>query len=208
MHGLGYRQCAAKVARRNLDPLRELCRSSAHVVLTRVLVVLGVLLVLALCSGAALGLRMRRVLESRSSRRRTRRGLDAEVAAEKLLRRAGYRVLGRQVRGGYEASVDDGAWPVELTADYLVSREGVEMVVEVKTGDGARLGHADTRRQMLEYQLAFGVRAVILLDADRGTMKQVTFPLARAPSSAMTGWLGYAMAVACAGAVLWWKLGR
>jgi hypothetical protein len=179
-------------------------------VLVRVLVVLGVLLVVALCFGAALALRLRRSLESRASRRRTRRGLDAEVHAEKLLRRLGYRVLGRQVRGGYEAAVDDTTWPVELTADYLVTRDGLDMVVEVKTGDGARLGHADTRRQMLEYQLAFGVSAVILLDADRGTLKQVTFPLsyARKPGASMTGWLGYAMALACAGAIVWWKLAR
>jgi hypothetical protein len=111
------------------------------------------------------------------------------------------------VRRSYEALVDGESFTVELSADYLVSRDGVDMVVEVKTGDGARLGYADTRRQMLEYQLAFGVSAVILLDADRSILKEVTFPLAQTeqPSAPMHGWLGYAVALACAGA-LWWKL--
>jgi hypothetical protein len=193
--------------RREVAALAHRVGKLVSIVMWRLILLLAVLLVLALASGAALGLRVRRSLEARSSRKRTRRGLDAEAAAEKLLRRQGYRVLGRQVRKSYDALVDGESFTVELSADYLVSREGVDMVVEVKTGDGARLRHADTRRQMLEYQLAFAVNAVILLDADRGTLKRVTFPLAQReqPSAPMHGWLGYAVALACAGA-LWWKL--
>ena len=177
-------------------------------VVLRVIVVLALVLGFALACGGALALRMRRSLEARQSRKRTRRGLDAEAGAEKLLRKQGYRVLGRQVRGSYEALVDGSAWSVELTADYLVRRDGSDMVVEVKTGDGARLGYADTRRQMLEYQLAFGVNTVILLDADRGRLQEVTFPLEQAGEAraSVGGWLGVAaMALVCAG-VLWWKL--
>jgi hypothetical protein len=175
----------------------------------RLVVILIVVVLVALLAGAALGLRTRRALESRSSRKRTRRGLDAEARAEKLLKQHGYRVLGRQVRGGYELDVNGAGWPVQLSADYLVMRDGQKLVVEVKTGDAARLGHADTRRQMLEYQLAFGVRAAILLDADRGVMHEVTFPLeiTHAERSSSLAWLSGVFVAASLGLTLWW-IGR
>jgi hypothetical protein len=48
----------------------------------------------------------------------------------------------------------------------------------VKTGRQApRLGHADTRRQMLEYQLAFEVPGVLLVDAESGRVREVRFPV-------------------------------
>jgi hypothetical protein len=156
-------------------------------------------LVLALL-GAALALRTRRFVTSRASSARTRRGLSAERAAEKLLARHGYRVLERRVAGSYEILVDGEAQRVQLYADFLVSRAGRELLVEVKTGDATHLGHADTRRQMLEYQLAFAVPALVLVDADQETLHEVEFPLAR--SRAQSAWPLALAATACS-ALAW-----
>ena len=54
-----------------------------------------------------------------------------------------------------------------LRADLLVTRNGRRYVAEVKTGRTApRLDCAATRRQLLEYRIAFGVDGVLLVDAE------------------------------------------
>lgn len=167
----------------------------------RVVVVLVVLVVVVALLGALGGLRMRRALTSRTSSRRTRHGLAAERAAERLLERHGYRIVARRLAGGYALSIDGEPHAVKLYADFLVTRGGRELLVEVKTGDATHLGHADTRRQMLEYQLAFDVGALLLVDADEGTISEVAFPLATA-RRASSGWPYALVAAACA--VLAW----
>jgi hypothetical protein len=164
-------------------------------------------LLVALLLGALGGLRVRRVLESRTSRSRTRRGLAAEKGAEKLLRKHGYRVHERSVAGSYEAQVDGSTYEVKLSADYLVTRDGALWVAEVKTGDAARFAYSETRRQMLEYQLAFGAHGVLLVDADAGLIHEVRFPLAAARATAGAGtWLAYACALSAAVLLAWWRL--
>jgi hypothetical protein len=173
------------------------------VVITRVKgIVIGVVIALALAlAGAVLALRARSLFASRTSSARTRRGLAAERGAEKLLARHGYRVLERRLAGSYEVLLDGEPHAVQLFADFLVERHGRELLVEVKTGDATHVGHADTRRQMLEYQLAFGVPALLLVDADRETLCEVEFPLSVA-SRAASGW-SYAVLGAACTAIAW-----
>jgi hypothetical protein len=65
---------------------------------------------------------------------------------------------------------------VELRADYLVERRGARYVAEVKTGEAAVLiGNSATRRQLLEYQLAFDVDGVLLVCPELGTIHHVEF---------------------------------
>jgi hypothetical protein len=169
-----------------------------------VLIVVGVLVVALL--GAAAALRVRRAVTSRTSSRRTRHGLAAERAAERLLARSGYRVVERRLAGSYVLQIDGAPQAVKLYADFLVTRGGRELLAEVKTGDATHLGHADTRRQMLEYQLAFGVEALLLVDADAGTISEVAFPLA-APRMPSSGW-PYAVVAAVCAALVWLALRR
>jgi Holliday junction resolvase-like predicted endonuclease len=145
-----------------------------------VLCLLGGAALLLWC-GALLGGALSRRAQRRSGRLFNERGQRGELEAEKLLRSLGYRVLGRHVAGRYALEVDGTPEDVQLIADLLVERDGRELVVEVKTGRQApRLGHADTRRQMLEYQLAFGVPGVLLVDAEAKLVREVRFPLAPA----------------------------
>lgn len=108
------------------------------------------------------------------------RGALGEARAEELLRRRGFTILGRQVPARYGVDVDGDVLLVDLRADYLVSLRGRRYVAEVKTGTFApRLETATTRRQLLEYRVAFAVDGVLLVDADAGQVRQVEFPLPR-----------------------------
>jgi hypothetical protein len=119
------------------------------------------------------------------------RGAIGEVRAEALLRRLGYTILGRQVPHTYALGVDGVRVAVDLRADYLVGDGGRRYVVEVKTGTFApRIETAATRRQLLEYRVAYEVDGVLLVDADAGLVRRVEFPLpVAAPAGGRVGWL-------------------
>ena len=78
------------------------------------------------------------------------------------------------------------AWPVMLgprrerillRADCLVVWRGQRYVAEVKTGAlVASLRHGPTRRQLLEYQVAYRVAGVLLVDVLSGSIEPVRFP--------------------------------
>src|SRR5262249_21331889 len=105
-----------------------------------------------------------------------------EVRAEALLERLGYSILGRQVSITYGLGLDGAHVPVELRADFVVAAAGRRYVAEVKTGRLApRIDTPATRRQLLEYRLAFDVDGVLLVDAESGRVHTVEFPLPGAP---------------------------
>lgn len=134
----------------------------------------GIALVL-LGLGAWLALGLRRWLEGRSRRRRSARAQRAERGAAALLEASGYVVLGRQQRQRWALEVDGSAFEFTLIADYLVERGGQRWVAEVKTGERALdLRHGPTRRQLLEYQQAFGVAGVLLVDAEGQRLQRVS----------------------------------
>lgn len=112
------------------------------------------------------------------ARRRAARAGAGEQAAAVLLERAGFRILARQARTQWSPTLDDEPQPTELRADYLVeSEDGELLVAEVKTGEVApQLATAATRRQLLEYHVAFGARGVLLVCPERGAIHRVGFP--------------------------------
>jgi hypothetical protein len=70
---------------------------------------------------------------------------------------------------------EDESWLVR--ADFIVDREGRRYVAEAKGGEtSASLATAATRRQLLEYTLAFDTDGVLLVDAARGAIHTVSFP--------------------------------
>lgn len=73
--------------------------------------------------------------------------------------------------------VDGRHRPVELRADYLVRRGSERFVAEVKTGRVAPcLATAATRRQLLEYRLAYAADGVLLVDMAQRRIHEVVFP--------------------------------
>jgi hypothetical protein len=112
------------------------------------------------------------------ARRRAARAGAGEDDAAVLLRRAGFRIVARQARTCWAPTVDGEPLETELRADYLVEAHGELLVAEVKTGDEApSLATAATRRQLLEYCVAFDVDGVLLVCPERGSIHRIEFPL-------------------------------
>lgn len=141
----------------------------------------AVLAIVAL-AGALLALMLARMVRgwrgSWRARRRAARAGAGEEDAVALLLRAGFRIVARQARTRWAPLVDGEPIETELRADYLVEAGGERLVAEVKTGDAApSLATAATRRQLLEYHVAFAVDGVLLVCPERGAIHRVEFPL-------------------------------
>jgi len=123
---------------------------------------------------------------------RRERGAAGELRAEGLLRDLGFTILGRQVAVSYGVRVDGDPVEIDLRADYLVGHGGKRYVAEVKTGRAApRIDTPGTRRQLLEYRIAFDVDGVLLVDAEAERVHAVEFPLGavEAPRPSRVAWL-------------------
>ena len=127
---------------------------------------------------------LRRWRGSARARRRAARALAGEDGAAELLRRAGYQIVARQATARWAPLLDGEPQETEVRADYLVEADGERLVAEVKTGDEApRLATAATRRQLLEYLVAFDAADGVLLVCPehggrgaRGAIYRVEFP--------------------------------
>ena len=132
--------------------------------------------VAAIAVAVAFWLWVTRLAKRRAMQRRFAHGAEGEKAARALLVRRGFTIDGAQVAGGYVLAVDGARVTIALRVDYLVSKAGVRFVAEVKTGDAApRIETAATRRQLLEYQHAFDVDGILLVDADARRIQRVDF---------------------------------
>lgn len=119
----------------------------------------------------------------RGSRARQRVASEGEVDAEALVEEAGYVVMDRQVWAEWTMVVDGVEHVVTCRADLLVEREGELYIAEVKTGRSAPDPcRPATRRQLLEYALAFDVDGLLLVDMAAAEIHAVRLPLrARGP---------------------------
>jgi hypothetical protein len=91
---------------------------------------------------------------------------------------------------------------VDVRADYVVGVSGRRYVAEVKTGVFApRLETAATRRQLLEYRIAFDVDGVLLVDAETERVRLIEFPLPPAAPAGPLAWLVPLVAGIAAGAL-------
>jgi len=147
--------------------------------------VVTIVLVLALVLlGAKLESMWRKARERARGRAAVKRGLLAEREAEDFLKAQGYTLVERHTPGSYGLVVDGEPQVVQLKADYLLEKAGKRIVAEVKTGKAVKIDHPETRRQMLEYQLAFGVESLLLVDMEARTARVVRFPLPKKPAPA------------------------
>ncbi len=166
--------------------------------------VLAVVLLACVAVGAWLALRGRRLHARWQGQVRNVRGKKGERDAERLLSGAGYRVVARQLRTSYAVRVDGAVQQVELVLDFVVERDGEQLVAEVKTGNAApRIERAETRRQLLEYQIATAARRVLLVDADNETITEVAFPNATGAARSGASWT-WAVMIALLAAAAWW----
>ena len=166
-------------------------------------------LALCLILGAWLGARLRRYWMRRRLARQWGRARRGEEQARGWLERNGFTILGEQVNQPSLLTVNGEESPFTVRADYLVERNGVRAVVEVKTGAVANPSSRATRRQILEYAWVYGVAEVYLFDADAQRLHCIGIP-AMAGGAAHSRWLTWpAVVVFAAGLVLgaisaWW----
>lgn len=123
------------------------------------------------------GFWLRSALERWGRRLRLAHAGAEERAAERLLERAGYQVVGRQVTQPWRVIVDDEPITIQLRVDYVVARAGMLFVADAKTGElVSSIRHPATRRQLLEYLLAYEAGGALLVNMDTRTIQEVRFP--------------------------------
>jgi hypothetical protein len=157
---------------------------------------LGALVVLAL---GWLALAARRAWRRRRELARLRRGHAGERRGRALLEQAGWRVLRAHPPGELRVGVDGDERVQPLTADYLCERGGRVLPAEVKTGAAADLAASATRRQLLEYAVAYGAGATLFVDADEGRVAEVAFAASPPPARSRRGAVVLALAVGLLG---------
>ena len=142
---------------------------------------------------SALARRWHHWRKDRSRRARFERAAQAEEDARGLLQRHGYEVLDDQAQHTWTIRLNGEPHEVAMRADYLVRRRGKRYVAEVKSGRLApRISTAATRRQLLEYLIAYPVAGVLLVDMEDEQIYEVTFPdlpAARPSLGQRLGWL-------------------
>jgi hypothetical protein len=135
------------------------------------------------------------------------RGRNGEQAAVGLMERSGYCIDALQPVRRWTIHCDGEPQEIELRADLLVSRAGRRFVAEVKTGDGApRLQTPATRRQLLEYSVAYDADGVLLVDVEAQRIHEVTFP--RSAVRARPGRTLLWAAMAFAATLIWLAMNR
>ncbi|HEY6880598.1 MAG TPA: hypothetical protein VI299_21385 [Polyangiales bacterium] len=142
-----------------------------------VLLAFAAVALLFLVLGAWLDGKRRTLIAKRAASKAAKHGLKSEKDAEKLLKKLGYQVIQKQPPASYWAVVDGEPQAINVAGDLLLEKNGQSFLAEVKTGKAAKLEHEGTRRQILEYQLAFGVDGILLLDMDAKVMRTIRFPL-------------------------------
>jgi hypothetical protein len=154
---------------------------------------------LSLLAGVYIAVVVRRRWVRFGRQRQWARARRAESTAERLLTSLGYAVVGAQVQRSYRLWVDGRPRAVAVRADYVVTRGNQTYVAEVKSGNRAPLLEtAATRRQLLEYLVAFGAHGVLLVDGESQRVHEVVFP--RAVEAERGAW-------SRAGSMVWRTLG-
>lgn len=106
-------------------------------------------------------------------RRKWQEAKQAEIRAAAILAQHGFRVLRRQPTARILIKVNGKPHYSTIRADFLARRGFFTYIVEVKSGRTAPRLWARTRRQLLEYQLAFHPHGMILVDMEKEKVKEV-----------------------------------
>ncbi len=137
------------------------------------------LVVALLAAIVALAIAWRRAADrtGRGNRRRQRLALRAETEAERLLEQHGFAITDRQPTATWNLYVDGVAHEVRCRGDLVATRGGQTWLVEVKsTARAADPKLPATRRQLLEYRLAFDVDGLLLVDMAARRIHRVELP--------------------------------
>lgn len=99
---------------------------------------------------------------------------------EKLLRRSGYQILGKNQKEIIIAYIDGKDHLGDLAAEYTVRKAGKSYVVVTKSGEGEfDPTEPALRRRLIEYDRTFGLNGVLIVDPQEGKIHEVRFKFPR-----------------------------
>ena len=149
---------------------------------------LGALVLFVL--GALTSWRIHGWWRSYRAKHRSLSGYRSEKVAEKMLESRGFEIVSSPYQLKSNIQVD-GEWtssPVRV--DFLVARDGMYAMVEVKSTARAANPHfPDTRRQLREYR-ACSLYPLYLLDTTRDSLHEIDFPEELAEENKPRRWTG------------------
>ena len=105
-----------------------------------------------------------------------KRGQLGEYKAIKLLRKNGYKILDSQILLSGQIQVNKEMLTFDIRPDFLVEKDGVRFLAEVKTGTAGCPSNKETRRQLLEYAFVTETNTIILVDVTNDFISQICFP--------------------------------
>jgi len=115
-------------------------------------------------------------LRAKRLRKRFSKSRHAEKEAEKILKKNGYAIIDAQKSKPLLITIGDKIHRYLVRIDYLARKRGKVYVVEVKSGEKIPyVTNRETRRQMLEYYLAYQPSGILLLNMKNKSISEVKF---------------------------------
>lgn len=162
-----------------------------------------VIFILAVCLMWGTGLAIRNWWRRRLIHSKADHGREMEDRAGDMLKAHGYQAISQHPEVTYVWTIDGRDKSVTVTPDWLVRKDGLTFLVEVKTGDQANPNQAKIRRQLLEYYLFGNADGVVYFDADRNIAKEVRFPALVRAQTPLWMWFTLLISVTIAIFALW-----
>ena len=104
-----------------------------------------------------------------------KRGRKSERKAIKLLIKKGYKIINQQLTTKGYLYENGNRVDFKVRPDFMVVKDKVTYVAEIKTGLSASIETISTRRQLLEYSKLFNSSKVILVDISKKEIKVIEF---------------------------------
>jgi len=104
-----------------------------------------------------------------------KRGQKGEKVSIKLLEQNGYKIIDEQIKLNGYFFIDEDLKQFELRPDFLVEKDGIQYIAEIKTGEVANPTNRNTRRQLHEYSYYSGYDVVLLVDPIKTSIKRLSF---------------------------------
>ena len=102
-------------------------------------------------------------------------GKSGEKRAKALLNINGYKILKEQFTIKGQLFENKELRNFLIKPDYLVLKNNITYIAEVKTGDSASIKNRFTRRQLLEYSIIYKSKKILLIDIDNNKISTVEF---------------------------------
>jgi hypothetical protein len=138
--------------------------------------------IIGLIIGGFLFYRIYKAFKIYTFKKRMKKGRKAEKSAIKLLMQEGYKIISTQKSVPVITYIDGKPYKNYVKADFIVRKGLKKYVAEIKTGDKApQANNAATRRQLLEYYLAYKPTGIILVDMNERRIKTIEFSIGTNP---------------------------